>query len=485
MFEENYTALTSNIKADIQRWSLLPMSMHNKIDIVKMNLLPRLLYLFQALSIHIPSKQFCDWNRIISNFIWGKQKPRIKLQTLQLQKEEGGLALPCFENYYKAAQIRVIMSWCDPKCEAKWKKIDQSFFDTPLQSLLGDKTLLKHHLNSQKLPPWILGPIEVWLKILKNSDTERSARHLRWPAYDSEFLPSRTDRGFVRWSQKGITGYWTISNTKVLKTFLQISEKHNLEKHDLFRYFQLRHYFEHNIKLLKEEETGLVKLLLDSCKGNVSKKPISKIYKCLQTIKNLSTTYIKKAWEKETGVEISVDDWLNICKATMTTSSSSLWREFTWKNVVRFFITPYIKSKHHKDPDKAHCWRECGNLVAGHFHIFWQCAKITPYWTNVVTEIKKIMRFDLPCDFLTIYLGNLPQELRKSDKYLLLILLAGAKKAITRKWLCEDAPSTKEWIQVVSEIYDMERLTFSIRLSSDKCQQYWKKWDIYMNQGQM
>uniref|UniRef100_A0A3Q1G7M4 Uncharacterized protein n=1 Tax=Acanthochromis polyacanthus TaxID=80966 RepID=A0A3Q1G7M4_9TELE len=28
------------------------------------------------------------------------------------------------------------------------------------------------------------------------------------------------------------------------------------------------------------------------------------------------------------------------------------------------------------------------------------------------------------CDFMTVYLGNLPQELRKSDQYLLSILLA-------------------------------------------------------------
>lgn len=37
-----------------------------------MNLLPMLLYLFQALPIKIPEKQFHDWDIIISNFIWAK-----------------------------------------------------------------------------------------------------------------------------------------------------------------------------------------------------------------------------------------------------------------------------------------------------------------------------------------------------------------------------------------------------------------------------
>lgn len=30
--------------------------------------------------------------------------------------------------------------------------------------------------------------------------------------------------------------------------------------------------------------------------------------------------------------------WLNICKTQLSTSSSGNWREFTWKNMIRFFI---------------------------------------------------------------------------------------------------------------------------------------------------
>lgn len=480
LFEENYTILTSSIKADLQCWSLLPMNMYNRIDIVKMNVLPQILYLFQALSISVSSKQFGDWDRMISAFIWGKQKPRIKFQTLQLRKEEGGLALPCLENYYKAAQLRILMCWCDPSFEAKWKEMDQSYFDTPLQSMLGDRPLLTKYVTSQLLPIWIVVPINTWFKIIKDSDTERSAKLLRWPAYDSDFLPSKIDKGFAQWSQKGITGYWAISEKNVLKSFSQLSETYSLEKHDLYRYFQLRHYFDKNVKLPKKEEVGLVKILLESCKGKTPKKQMSKLYTCLQSLKKHSTIYIKKVWEKEVDVTISEDDWLNMCKTAMTTSSSNLWREFTWKNIVRFFISPYITSKQCKDPDKAHCWRNCGNVCAGHFHVFWDCVKIAPYWAKVIKEIKNILELDLPYDFIIIYLGNVPQQLRKSDKYLLLILLVGAKKAITRKWLQEDIPSTLDWIQIVSEIYDMERLTFSLRLAAEKCKNYWEKWDRYM-----
>lgn len=253
---------------------------------------------------------------------------------------------------------------------------------------------------------------------------------------------------------KRITGYWALSDKKVLKSYSQLSETCNLQRHDLFSYLQLRHYFDKNMHFMEEEEAGLSKLLLKCCKGNAPKKQISKVYTCLQATRNLSSTYIRKSWKKEADILISEDDWLNI-----------------------------FKNAKCKDPDKAVCWKNCGDVKADHFHVFCSCTKITPYWTMVVKEIKSITGLELLCEFTIVYLGNLPQELTKSDKYLLSILLAREKKAITRKWLCEDVPSKKDWFQIITEIHEMERLTFSIRLASDKCKNHWRKWDSYMKRN--
>ena len=68
-YEYNYTPITADIKADLNCWSLLPMNMYNRIDVIKMNVLPRLLYLFQSLPVDVPPKQFSEWNRMISAFI--------------------------------------------------------------------------------------------------------------------------------------------------------------------------------------------------------------------------------------------------------------------------------------------------------------------------------------------------------------------------------------------------------------------------------
>lgn len=60
---------------------------------------------------------------MISTFIWAKSKPQIRFKTLQLPKDKGGRALPCLEDYCKAAQLRFLVSWCDPECDAKWKEL--------------------------------------------------------------------------------------------------------------------------------------------------------------------------------------------------------------------------------------------------------------------------------------------------------------------------------------------------------------------------
>ncbi|KAF7645947.1 hypothetical protein LDENG_00195820, partial [Lucifuga dentata] len=71
-----------------------------------------------------PNIFFVKWNRMISRFIWGGRKPRVKCEMLQLPKEDGGMALPKIE-YYISAQLRYIYCWCNPNYKQRgkiWKR---------------------------------------------------------------------------------------------------------------------------------------------------------------------------------------------------------------------------------------------------------------------------------------------------------------------------------------------------------------------------
>uniref|UniRef100_A0A3Q2NZ35 YqaJ viral recombinase domain-containing protein n=1 Tax=Fundulus heteroclitus TaxID=8078 RepID=A0A3Q2NZ35_FUNHE len=178
----------------------------------------------------------------------------------------------------------------------------------------------------------------------------------------------------------GLTGYWKISDRNVLKDYQQLVEIYNLEKQDFFRYLQLRHHYDRNIKFVGEEDLGLVNILLGSCKGNAPKKQISRLYSCLQVGRNLHTTYIKARWEKEGKILITDEDWLNICNAVTVTSSSGLWREFSWKNMVRFFITPSIKRKQCKDPDRCSVNYSVSSAQASNLEYATRNQSFSPLW---------------------------------------------------------------------------------------------------------
>ncbi len=56
LYQYNFGALESQIKQDLQKWTSTPLTITGRIDIMKTNVLPRLIFVFQNLPIHTPKK---------------------------------------------------------------------------------------------------------------------------------------------------------------------------------------------------------------------------------------------------------------------------------------------------------------------------------------------------------------------------------------------------------------------------------------------
>ena len=53
------------------------------------------------------------------------------------------------------------------------------------------------------------------------------------------------------------------------------------------------------------------------------------------------------------------------------------------------------------------------------------------------------------------------------QKKLMAILLVASKKSVSRKWLKIEPPTIDEWIEVVYEIYAMEKISFSLKVENE------------------
>uniref|UniRef100_A0A8C6XN85 Reverse transcriptase domain-containing protein n=1 Tax=Naja naja TaxID=35670 RepID=A0A8C6XN85_NAJNA len=458
--KDNYDPLIKRISEDLIRWNNLNLSFMGRIATVKMNILPKLLFLFQNAPIILNRTFFDKLNKIISSFIWQKRKPRIKLKLLQDATERGGLGLPNWELYHSAAIMTWLKDWIN-HTNTRVLTLEGHNLQSGWHAFLGQDNIKgysyvsKHKLRQTLLHTWFKIKKQMYIQTPIWLSTLEALMHPHLLRYDKiityeELLDVKGDL-LTRQQliDKGIDLEWW--------AYLQLQSKYAKDKRELG---------------ISTTRTELDEILLGQ-----DKKMIKKIYHVLLEAK-LEEEIVKETmvlWMRDFGYNINLDDWHNIWIRNKKITLATPYKENLYKLFYRWHMTPIRLAKINNKLSPI-CWK-CNKEKGTYYHMWWRCRKAQEFWKQVHKWLQEMCKEEIQFTPEFFLLRITKRTYPKDTFYLMIHIITAARIAFAQNWKNIETPTEAETLRKIITCAEMDKLTMELKNKEEM--DYYKIWNNF------
>lgn len=465
----NYEALLKDTALLLKKWHKIPIGIIGRINLIKMKVLPRFIYLFRSIPLRVNNSFFNRLEGILGSFIWGYKKTRRALALLKLPFNQGGLDFPDFKQYFWAAFVGRFRSLLYPSNTYYFHKFILGTESNMFLFRINDPNYFKR-VKFKTLRDCVT----IWRNML--GKCKAGFYYTKFPLWDNPGLPDIFHDGASKtWPELGIKTLGDLYDTSGLMTFETLITLYKLKEPMRLKYYQIRDYFKHHVNKVIKLESDIWEFIQDTTK----KKCISKGYKCINSYKVGDSSKLATKWSQKMGYTITPQTICSaLCSINKIVYSSSLKLQ-QHKTICMLYYTPEVIAKwatSNPASDRNKC-PKCDLVAANLEHMFVTCPGLKLFWQGVNQVLTQRLTRPISLVAIDILMGG--QSTQTIQGSLISILIACARLTIARAWISPNPPTVFEWWGIVTEIYEMESMLAKAR-GIGPSRKFEKIWGCFM-----